>query len=50
MAAKNMRVNVALDEDLALAETAAEREQTLDRAKTLTHRAVLRRVPKSKRR
>jgi len=83
MAAKNMRVNVALEralydalgllaqregaslstkardllrdalethEDLALAETAAEREQTLDRAKTLTHRAVLRRVPKSKRR
>ena len=37
-------------EDLALTEIAADREQTLDRTKSLTHGAVLRRVPKSKRR
>ena len=37
-------------EDLALAAIAAERERTLDRTESLTHGAVLRRVPKSKRR
>ncbi|HKY52637.1 MAG TPA: antitoxin, RHH family protein [Candidatus Limnocylindria bacterium] len=37
-------------EDIVLAEIAAEREQTLDRAKTLTHDAVWRRRPRAKRR
>ncbi len=42
----------ALDthEDLVLAEIAVERERTLDRTKALTHDAVWRRGPKSKRR
>src|SRR5437773_4178154 len=37
-------------EDFVLGEIAAERERTLDRSKTLTHDAVWRRGPKSKRR
>jgi len=49
-----MRVNIALERALydafALAAIAAERERTLDRTESLTHGAVLRRVPKSKRR
>jgi predicted DNA-binding protein len=36
-------------EDFVLAEIASERERTLDRGKTLTHDAVWRRRPKSKR-
>jgi hypothetical protein len=54
MPAKKPRVNVPRDalethEDLVLAEIAVERERTVDR-KTLTHDAVWRRGPKSKRR
>jgi predicted DNA-binding protein len=37
-------------EDFGLAEIAAERERSLDRSKTLTHEAVWRRRPRSKRR
>ena len=37
-------------EDVALAEIAEQRERTLDRTKTLTHDAVWRTRPRSKRR
>lgn len=37
-------------EDVVLAEIAVERERTLDRSKTLSHDAVWRRGPRSKRR
>jgi plasmid stability protein len=37
-------------EDRVLAEIAVERERTFDRSKTLTHNAIWRRSPKSKRR
>jgi len=45
-----LRAALETQEDLVLAKIAAERERSLDRSKILTHDAVWRRKPRSRRR